>query len=101
LARSLPSTLGASTTTCRCAAPPEGIDRLIADSKGCPVAGAARAQSHKKRFKRKEWIVKKKAMQRKLGQKVTNDSKYKGRSRKIGSDRNKLCAREGAIAFSP
>jgi 18S rRNA (guanine1575-N7)-methyltransferase len=63
-------------------APPEGIDRLFADPKGCPVAGAARARLHKERFNRKEWIINKKAMQRKLGLKVANDSKYTGRSRR-------------------
>jgi hypothetical protein len=55
---------------------------LSADPKGCPVAGAARARPHKERFNRKEWIIKKKAMQRKLGQKVANNSKYTGRSRR-------------------
>jgi hypothetical protein len=63
-------------------APPKGIDYLFADPMGCPVGGAARARPHKKRFNRKEWIIKKNAMQRKLGQKVANDSKYTGRSRR-------------------
>jgi 18S rRNA (guanine1575-N7)-methyltransferase len=63
-------------------APPGGIDRPFADTKACPVVGAARARPQKKGFDRKEWIVKKKERQRKLGQKVTHDSKYTGRSRR-------------------
>jgi 18S rRNA (guanine1575-N7)-methyltransferase len=61
-------------------APVEGVDRMFAGSKGCRVDRSAHPL--KKGFNRKQWIIKKKERQRKLGQKVANDSKYTGRSRR-------------------
>jgi 18S rRNA (guanine1575-N7)-methyltransferase len=61
---------------------PDGIEEPFAPA-GCPVIPAVKARKKgKDAFNRKEWILKKKERQRKLGQKVANDSKYTGRSRR-------------------
>jgi 18S rRNA (guanine1575-N7)-methyltransferase len=61
---------------------PDEVEEAFAPA-GCPVVPALRPKKGgKDAFNRKEWILKKKERQKKLGQKVANDSKYTGRSRR-------------------
>jgi 18S rRNA (guanine1575-N7)-methyltransferase len=61
---------------------PDSVEEAFAPA-GCPVIPALRAKkAAKDGFNRKEWILKKKERQRKLGQTVAGDSKYTGRSRR-------------------
>jgi 18S rRNA (guanine1575-N7)-methyltransferase len=61
---------------------PDGVDEQFAAA-GCTVVPALHHKARgKEGFNRKEWILKKKERQKKLGQKVANDSKYTGRSRR-------------------
>jgi 18S rRNA (guanine1575-N7)-methyltransferase len=60
---------------------PDGVEQVFT-TEGCQVAPALRHRKGKDGFNKKEWIMKKKERQRKLGQKVANDSKYTGRSRR-------------------